>query len=99
MTPEGIIEKYLADKIKELHGFNRRVEWIGKKGCPDNFIALNGVMAFVECKAEKGGLSIHQKREIATMQVYKVPVFVVYSKEDVDKVIRWLSSRQEHINQ
>lgn len=86
MTPEGLIEKALADKVRLYGGFNRRVEWIGRSGCPDNFVCVNGVVAFVECKTEKGRLSSVQQREFKVMKEHGVPVFTVRCLDDIERL-------------
>lgn len=37
---ESQIEKYLCDRVKELGGEVRKVQWIGRRGAPDRLVML-----------------------------------------------------------
>ena len=88
--PEGAIEAYLVDQVKALGGEVRKVQWIGRKGAPDRLIWWDFPhVAFIEVKAPGVGIDHRslQGREIARMRRDGWPVYVVNSREQVDRVV------------
>lgn len=88
MLPEEIVEKYLDDKVKEAGGFTRKIKYLGRVGCPDRLVVLWGFTDLVELKAPKGKLMSHQVREKLLFKKHKVLVWVLHSKEQVDRYIK-----------
>lgn len=87
---EGKVERYFTEQVKAAGGMTRKAQWIGRRGCPDQFFAFSGGRyGFAELKFEdKGGLSGHQTREIKRLRDLGVAVYVLTTTEDVDWFIR-----------
>ena len=91
MTPEGKLETYLRRAVKQAGGQIRKTRWIGRRGCPDDFIWFTFPrVAFVEVKADGKDLDprSQQAHEIRSMHADGLPVFVVSSTHEIDEVIR-----------
>ena len=86
---EAKIETYLAEQVAKHGGKQRKVQYIGRNGCPDRLIWFRFPrVAWVECKSETGDLEASQAREIPRLLADGWPVYVVSSREEVDAVIR-----------
>lgn len=87
---EGKVERYFTEAVKAAGGMTRKAQWIGRKGCPDQFFAFDGGRyGFVETKYhDEGELSGHQAREIKRLRDLGVAVYVLTTTEDVDWFIR-----------
>ena len=88
--PEARIENHLRRRVKETGGRYRKVRWIGRRGAPDQLIWWTWPRAaLVECKAEGETVDpgSQQEREIQRLRDDGWPVFVVNSRDDVDRVI------------
>ena len=86
---EGKVERYFVEQVKAAGGTTRKAQWIGRRGCPDQFYAFSGGRyGFAEMKAPGGKLDGHQEREIARLRALGVTVVVLSSLEDVDAFIR-----------
>lgn len=84
---EKAIEQYLVNKVTEHGGFVRKYTSPGRRGVPDRIIFWNGAH-FAELKRPKSGkLSKLQELEFARMAAQGVPVYVLWSKSDVDAFI------------
>lgn len=88
--PEAIVEGYLAKQAAAYEILCRKVVWQGRLGAPDRFLARNGRMCFVECKALGEELRETQVQEILRLRLQGVVVFTVDNRVGVDKVIAWL---------
>lgn len=90
--PEGIIENYLTKSAKE-HGFlSMKFTSPNLNGVPDRIIIGNGYTVFVEVKKPDGRLDRLQVEVIKKLKNHGAYVTVVYTKEDVDKLLQTLSS-------
>jgi hypothetical protein len=96
---ERVIERHLVKLVKEMGGEVRKVQWIGRNGAPDRLVMLPisalrcGRWAsvrtiWVELKATDGRLSAGQEREHKRMREMGQCVIVVWSKEDVEELLR-----------
>lgn len=93
MTPEGKIQTYLKSQVLRHGGRFRKLKWIGRKGAPDCFIWWPGpIVTLVEVKTEIGKLSPHQTYEIDRLRADGFGVWVIHSKEDVDRFISELTA-------
>lgn len=96
---ESYIEQYLVDRVKELGGEVRKVQWIGRKGAPDRLVmlpdcydgtvvTLGGATIWIELKAPGEKAKPHQLREHDRMRKMGQRVEVIDSIEGVDEVLR-----------
>jgi hypothetical protein len=83
-------EAYLKKRCHDLGIFTRKLKWIGVDGAPDRLLAYGGVLVFVEIKDDNGKLSSAQDKEILEMRGIGLTVWVVYSTEMVDIVLRYI---------
>ena len=85
------LEAYLIKRVKEKGGSRRKLKFIGVNGAPDQLVKLKKWRRakLVEVKRPKGGvLALRQKREHEKlMKDFGFDVFVVYTKEDVEKLL------------
>lgn len=87
MIRESVIENYLVSECKKLGIKIRKVQWIGRRGCPDRLLIYKGGV-FVELKRPKGGeLSFHQIQEQKMLVENGFKVVNICTKEEVDQFI------------
>lgn len=94
--PESKIENYLRRRVAETGGQIRKVRWIGRTGCPDEYAWWSeGRHAWVECKAEGEEVDWRsiQGREVQRMRDAGLPVYVVSSRDEVDAMIAEVLAR------
>ena len=60
----------------------RRMEYLGRHGCPDSWFFKNGRLIIVEFKAEGKPLELHQEREVARLRSAGMEVHVIDRAED-----------------
>jgi hypothetical protein len=96
---ERDVEQYLVDRVKELGGECRKVQWLGRKGAPDRLVMLPGLAPdemgyqypdrtiWVELKAPGEKAKPHQVREHERMRALGQRVVVIDSMEGVDEVL------------
>ena len=89
---ESQIEAYLVKQVHEHGGETRKVKWIGRVGCPDRIVFLNGLIIWVELKTQSGKVSLSQSREIKFLELHDQFVFVIDSKFEVDYMIKAMLS-------
>lgn len=88
MILEKTIEAYLRNQVKKRGGIAFKFVSPGYNGVPDRLIVMpGGSMYFVEVKNERGRLSPLQVQCHKMLEALGVPVFVVWSKEDVDALM------------
>jgi hypothetical protein len=88
MILERDVEQYLVDRVEELGGEVRKVQWIGRRGAPDRFVMLPGCHPFfAEMKRPGGKPEPHQAREHGRMRSKGVLVYVIDTYEKVDEVL------------
>lgn len=63
MTLESAIEQEVAAWAEGRGWLTRRIEYIGRRGCPDHIFIGFGQAVFIEFKQPNGTLSALQKRE------------------------------------
>lgn len=95
---ERDIERHLVNRVKELGGEVRKVEWIGRRGAPDRLVMLppkiiiNGVgfplSVWVELKAPGVEPESYQLREHERMRRLGQVVVVIDSIEGVEELLR-----------
>lgn len=85
---ESDIEAYLRKEVARLGGMHRKVTYQGRSGSPDDWCFFpGGALLIVECKAPKKSPRPDQAHEIKILQKMGQKVFVVRSKEDIDKML------------
>jgi Holliday junction resolvase-like predicted endonuclease len=90
---ERDVEKYLTGRVNQLGGLCWK--WSGRVGVPDRIVMLNGgVIAFVEVKTRGGKVSKMQSLTHRKMNDLDVPVYIVWSKDDVDELMAVLSGEK-----
>lgn len=81
-------EKYLKDVIASLGG--KSYKWQGIRGVPDQICMLPGkIIFFVETKSEGDKTRGQQDLRIREIAELGQNVYRAYTKEDVDKLIKW----------
>lgn len=90
MAEEAKIEKYLKKQVKRRGGIVRKVKWIGHNGAPDRLVWIKSwtKAVLVELKAPGKEAEEHQLREHKKLKKMGFLVFVINSKEGVDKLMR-----------
>jgi hypothetical protein len=89
---ERQVEAYLGSKIKRLGG--KCWKWTGMSGVPDRIVFLpGGVDAFVEVKTVGGRVSAIQAVVHGMIRALGPPVFVVYTKAEIDVLLDHLQGR------
>jgi hypothetical protein len=87
---ESTIEAHLVQRVKELGGECRKVQWIGRKGAPDRLVMLPDrarSALWVELKAPGEKVKPHQQREHDRMRGMGQRVVVVDSIEGVEELL------------
>lgn len=87
---ERDIEKYLRDRVKKIGGLCWKFLSMGTDGVPDRLVIYKGQICFVELKAKDGRLSAIQKYRHEQLKRHGHAVKVLWSREDVDDLIRYL---------
>ncbi|MBB1161504.1 VRR-NUC domain-containing protein [Aquariibacter albus] len=99
---ERDIERHLVERVKQLGGEVRKVQWIGRRGAPDRLVMLpgrstrnpdgswfyrNGSAIWVELKALGAKPEAHQLREHERMRAMGQRVVVIDSVEGVEELL------------
>lgn len=85
---EGVVEDYLVEQVEAAGGLIRKVQWTGRRGCPDRYVSFPvGRCGFVEVKAPGLKPDPHQAREIARLRSAGTLTGVVDSKDAVDHLV------------
>ncbi len=83
---ERDVEKYLVARVEKLGG--ECWKWNGRLGVPDRIVLLSGGrVIFVEVKTDGGRLSKMQLWTHRKLTGLGMDVVVVWSKEDVDRLM------------
>ena len=85
---ESKVEKYLKDRVEEIGGLTRKLQWGMCRNAPDQFVAYKGTIALVEVKATGKKPRAAQRREHVRLKNCGVNVGVVDSYEAVDRLIQ-----------
>ena len=90
MVSEGSLQTYFKAQCLKNNILWRKMAFIGRRGCPDVFIAWGGKIILVELKSPsgKGKLSELQKREIQHLIDVGVSVRVINQRIEVDDIIK-----------
>lgn len=99
-TPEGKVEDYFVQQCEANGALVRKLAYIGRRGAPDRMVVwphiyygkANGGdlihrIDFVELKAPGQKPDPHQEREHARLRAQGCNVYVIDSKEAVDRYI------------
>lgn len=88
-------EELGAVEWAEKNGWQaRKVQYIGRRTCPDRFFYGHGVLLPIELKRPsartkpRGGLSVGQEREFARYAAAGVTVKVCYTSEEVIEYLK-----------
>ena len=90
---ERNVEGHLRVRVAETGGICRKLQWIGRRGAPDDFCGWPSTQRFglVETKRPKKGAEAHQAREHARLRACGVRVDVLDTIEAVDKYVEEMS--------
>lgn len=86
---ESVIEKYLTDRVIELKGEHRKVQWIARRGAPDRLTWIPNwpFPKMPELKAPGEPLEPHQKREHKRLKKMGIKCCKLDSFADVDRFL------------
>lgn len=89
---EREIEAYLRRAVREAGGICWKFVSPGRRGVPDDFVALNGRCCFVEVKSATGTIEPAQQLRHDELRDAGIKVSVVRSEEDVDAMLYALAN-------
>ena len=94
MAGENKLEKYLIAQCKSFGVLCRKLQWVGRSGGPDRFLAYEGHIVLLELKNpnKKGSLSELQKYELKHLIENGVIALTADSYEEVDAILERLVS-------
>lgn len=98
---ESAIENYLVNRVRQMGGEVRKVQWIGRRGAPDRLVMLPKMpyhsdapivyhfprTIWVELKAPGEKPKPHQVREHERMRKMGQRVVIIDSFEGVDELL------------
>lgn len=86
---ESKIENYLVQRVAELNGEIRKVQWINRRGAPDRLAWIPSwpFPKMPEMKAPGKPLEDHQKREHKRLKKMGIKCCKLDSFADVDKFL------------
>lgn len=85
---EKELEAYLVAEWHKVGGRALKLIEVGRRGFPDRTLMLeSGKIAFVELKTPTGKVSTSQARRIDELREMGLNVYLVTSREEVDRVI------------
>lgn len=86
---ESNIEKYFKAQCEKRGWLGLKIVSPSRRGLPDRLVIRSSArMAFVELKRPSGRLSGPQKAMIKRLKEFKVEVYVIWSKEEAQALIR-----------
>lgn len=88
MELERDVENYLKRQVKLHGGLAYKFVSPGQRGVPDQLILYQGQVMFAEIKKSDGALRPTQKVQIRKMQQHGASIFVLWSRHDVDEMIK-----------
>lgn len=88
MQIENDIEKYLVRQIKSIGALCYKFTSPGTRGVPDRIIVYRGNVFFAELKRPGGKPRKDQLKVMEKFNDQTMPIFVIDSKEKVDKFTR-----------
>ena len=88
MQNENDIEKYLVRQIKSIGALCYKFTSPGTRGVPDRIIVYRGNVFFAELKRPGGKPRKYQLKVMEKFNDQMMPIFVIDSKEKVDKFTR-----------
>lgn len=100
-TPEGKVEDYFVEQCEANGALVRKLAYVGRRGAPDRMVVwpekehthdgwsfwYETPIDFVELKAQGQKADDHQAREHERLRALGANVFVIGSKEAVDRYI------------
>ena len=86
--PEGIVEKYLLEKSKELGFLCYKTTSYSKNGFPDRCLIGHGTTFFVETKSDNGKPSLVQQIRHKEIKSHGGIVYTAHTKKDVDNILK-----------
>ena len=92
---ENTVEGYLVREIEKRGWDIDKFTTPGRKGAPDRIIFAKGMTVYAECKSPVGSLSESQKEYIRKLCRHGLPVFVTYTRDAVDDLVKWLETKTD----
>lgn len=84
---ERDVERYMKERIEAEGGLCWKFTSPGMQGVPDRWCTLYGIQFFAELKRESGRLSKVQKYQIQQLHRQGVPVYAIWNKKQVQKML------------
>lgn len=81
MSREIVIEEAVIEAFEKAGWYQRKVMFVGVKGCPDRFLVRKGLCIFIEFKRPGGVLSGHQVRRIRELEAHGQEVWIIDDTE------------------
>lgn len=86
---EAAIERHLVARCQAHGALVRKLQYIGRKGAPDRFVAWpGGVIDLIELKAPGRKPDGHQQRELGRLRALGANVFVLDSYVAVERYLK-----------
>lgn len=93
---ETYIEKQVCKYARSRGWRQRKMAFVGRKGCPDRwFMRGDGQLVIIEFKDKNGALSPHQRREVNWLRANGFEVHVVDSIEQGKEIFDALEEKAE----
>lgn len=99
-TPEGKVEDYFVEQCKANGALVRKLAYVARRGAPDRLVVWlrmsaremvpaqgSAIVDFVELKAPGQKPDPHQEREHERLRALGANVYLIDSKEAVDRYI------------
>lgn len=89
MIRENSIERYFVRRVRAIHGLPLKFKSPGRANVPDRVVLFNtGWVDFVELKRPGAKPRPGQRREHARLRALGFDVFVIDTKEGVDRYVK-----------
>ena len=87
MGEEGEIEDYFTERAENMGAEVRKLAWVNRRGAPDRFVALKGVVLLIEFKAPGEKLRPNQKKEHEKLKRAGVNVITIENRKECDNLL------------
>lgn len=92
--PEKKVEQYFCMAVLAAGGIHRKIEYAGRRGCPDRLVGFkNGYTALVELKRPGAEPRPEQEREHEILHAHGFRVLTISTVEQVELFIQRATGR------